>query len=277
MVVEVFVDDDVDHGHGERGVGADAQAQRDVGAAREPVHARIDGDKARASAHKVDERVAKQAVAVGGQRHLAPHDEALGKHEFRVVVAPGKRRREVDFRVSRADDVAGSGQARDVAGVARLRVTVVWRAEHHRAVGVERAALAAGAHEDDAALPAVFFGDTVVVFLDDGDGLVPRDALPCVGIAAFFRVALHRVDDARRIVHVITQGEAAHAEPSLRDWAVLIALHVDDLAIGVRVNLQAAARRVTARRRPGRQAGYGESVFFVTPRLAEVVYVGQCV
>ena len=79
----------------------------DIGAAGEPVHARIDHDEARAATHHVDDGMAKETIAIGRQRHLAPHDEALGQLVSRVIVAPGKGACVVDLGVSRTDNVAG--------------------------------------------------------------------------------------------------------------------------------------------------------------------------
>ena len=90
MVVEVVVDDDGQHAHGERGVGAGTQAQVDIGARGQPVHAGVDGDQASAAAHHVDDGVAEEAIAVGCQRHLAPHDHALRKRVVGIVKAAGQ-------------------------------------------------------------------------------------------------------------------------------------------------------------------------------------------
>ena len=275
VIVEILVDDDREQAHGKRGIRAGTQAQVDVGAAGEPVHARIDHDEARAAAHHVDDGMAEEAVAVGRQRHLAPHDETLGQLVGWVIETSRQGAGVVDLGIGRTDDVARCGQARNVAGVARLRVAVIGRAEHDRTVGVKGASFAAGAREAHAALATVLLGDAVVVLLDDGHGLIPGAALPRIGIAALLGIALHRVDDAGGIVHVVHEREAAHAETSLRNRVILIALDLDDTILAIGVDLQSAARGMTSRSRPRGQTRDGESVLLKAPRLSDVVDVGE--
>ncbi len=191
---------------------------------------------------------------------FAPDHDAFGIYERRVFEAAGQAAGIVDFRVGAAQVVRGRSHARHVAGVARLRVAHVGRTQHVGAVRAERAALAAGAHEEHDAFIAVLCRDAAVVLLDDVEGLVPRAALPFVGLSAMLRVALQGMDDAARIVHVVLERQATHAQAALGDLLVLVALDLDELALLVDVQLEAASDRMAPRRRPGSRAGDGAAV-----------------
>ena len=275
VVVEVFLDDDVDHGHAERRVGAGAQLQEDVGPGCQPGHARIDDDEARAAAHGVHHRVTEEAVGVALERRLAPHHQDLGLLIALVVPAPRQRAGIVPFGIGGAADVGDGCQARRVAGVAGLRVAEVRRAEAHGAVGSERAALAARAGEHDDALAPVLRRDAVVLALDDVKRLVPRNLLPRVRVAAVLRVALHGMQQAGGVVHVVLERDAPRAQAALGDRVVLVAFHPHELPLAVHVQLEAASNRVTPRRRPGARARDGQAVFLVAPGLSDVVHVGK--
>ena len=275
VVVEVFGDDDVEHGHAERRVGAGAQLQMDVGARGQPGHARIDDNQARAAAHGVHDRMSEKAVRVGLERRLAPDHEHLGLVIALVIPAPGQRTSVVPLGVGRAADVGDGGQARRVAGVAGLRVAEVRGAEAHGAVRGEGAALAPGAGKDHDGLAPILAGDAVVLAFDDVEGLVPGNLLPGIGVASFLRITLHRVQQARRIVDVVFERDASRAQAALGHRVVLVALDADELAIAVHVELQPATHRMASRRRPGARARDGQAVFLVAPRLADVVVIRQ--
>ena len=246
------------------------------GARGKPRDARVHHDEARPAAHEVHHRMAEQPVGVGGKRHLAPDDHALGQFECRVVVAAGKAAGIVDLGI-RAADVVGRGRhARHVARIARLGIAPVARAERQAAPNAQRAALAARAGEAHHALAAVFGRDAAVVLLDDVERLVPRAALPLVGLAAVFLGTLQGVRDARRVVQVVLQREAAHAQAALRDGLVLVALHLRQLAVLVDVELQAAAHRMASGRRPRRRAGDRVARLLVPPGFSQVVDLAQC-
>ena len=85
------------------------------------------------------------------------------------------------------------------------------------------------------------------------------------------RVALQGMDDAARIVHVVLERQATHAQAALGDLLVLVALDLDELALLVDVQLEAASDRMAPRRRPGSRAGDGAAVLLKAPRLAQVV------
>ena len=271
VVVEVFLDDGVQHGHAQRRVSAGAHAQVVVGARRKPRDARIHHDEARAAAHHVDDRMAEETVRVGRERRLSPDHDAFRIHESRVFEAAGQSAGIVDLGIGTAQVVGGSRHARHVAGVARLGVAHVGRAQHVGAVRTQRAALAAGAHEEHDAFVAVFGRDAAVVLLYDVERLVPRALLPLVGLPAVFRVALHGMDDAAGIVHVVFEREAAHAQAALGDLLVFVTLYLHELAFVIDVEFQATPHRMASRRRPRGRAGDSAAVLHVAPRLAQVV------
>ena len=252
VVVEVFLDEDVAHRHRERRVGAVAQAQLHDGAGGEPVHARVDGHELRAALHKVDHRVAEEAVGVGRERHLAPENHELGHLILGVVVAAFETAGVVELGVERAENHLGGHHARLVAGVAGLRVSQVGRAEDGELEVLREHAVAAGAHEDRHGLATVLLGEFLPVVHDEVERLIPAAALPRVGVAAFGLVALHRVDDAARIVHVILERQASRAEATMRDGVVLVTLDVVHAAVLVDVDLDAASNWMAPRGAPHR-------------------------
>ena len=270
VVVEVFGNDDVEHGHGQRRVGARTQPQMPVGARRHPIHARLDAHELGAAAHHVDGGMAEQAVAVGRQGLLGPEHDELGQLEHRVVVASRRAARVVHLGIRGAQHVRGAGDARDVARVAGLRVAGVRRADAGLRIGREHgAAFAAGAaHDEDGFGPVVLL---VVGHLlgNEVECLVPGDALPLV-LAAVLAGALHGIAHAVRVVHVVADGEAANAQAAVRDGMVLVAFDLHQFAGGVHVGLDAASRGMASRRRPGASAGDGQAVLFEAPRFAEV-------
>ena len=275
VVVQVFLDDDVDHCHAQRGVGAGAQLDVQVCASRQPGDARVDDDQTGAAAHGVNHGMAEEAVRVGLERSLAPNDQDLGQVIALVFPTAGQSACVVPLGIRRAGDVGDGAQTRRVARIAGLAVAEVRRAEAHRAVRTERAALAAGACEDDDALTAIGLGDAVILSLDDVEGLFPAALLPRISVTAILRVTLHGMDDTCGVVDVILQGDAPGAQTALGDRVVLVALDLDQLALVVDVELQAAAYRMASGRRPGARARYGEAVLLVTPRLSDVVHIGK--
>lgn len=61
MIVEIFLDDDVEHRHRKGGVRAGAQLEMDIGASRKPIDARVDLDEARSAAHRINDGMAEEA------------------------------------------------------------------------------------------------------------------------------------------------------------------------------------------------------------------------
>ena len=73
VVVQVFVDDDVQPGAGQRRVGAGTDGQPVFRASAPPGQTRVNGDDLGAHLHALHQPVANVAVGVGGQRLVAPH------------------------------------------------------------------------------------------------------------------------------------------------------------------------------------------------------------
>ena len=199
----------------------------------------------------------EEAVRVGFQRRLAPHHDDLGELVALVVPAARQRAGIVPFGVRRAGDVGGRRQTRRVAGIARLHVAVVGRAEHHGGIERHRAAFAARAGHADDGLGAVLLADALVVLLHDGERLVPRALFPRLRVPAVGAGALERGQDARRAVHVVLEGDAPGAQAALGDGMVLVAFHLDQPTLVVHVQLEAAAHRMAAGRRPRARARDG--------------------
>ena len=239
---------------------------------REPVDARVDANDLRTALHEVDDGMAEQAVAVGGERHLAPHDHDLGNLVHGVVIRALEAACIVHLGIVGAEHVRTAHRTRLVAGITGLRVAGVRRAEHGLGkVGNQDAAGTAGAGQDGDALDAIIGFHLVTPVLDGGECLVPRDALPLVGQATVFLRALHRVDDAAGVVHVVLQSGAPGAQTTLGDGVVLVALDVVDLAIGIHVDLKAAAYRVAPGGRPHGSADDGKPILLIFPRLSKIV------
>ena len=277
MIVEIFLDDDVEHRHRQSGVRAGTQLEMDIGAGRKPIDARVDLDEARSAAHRINDGMAEEAVRVRLEGSLTPHDDDLGQLIALVIPTTRQSAGVIPLGVRRARNIGRRRKAGGIARVARLHVAVVRGSEHHRRVQRHRATLATGAGHADNRLGTVLLADALVVLLDDSERLVPRALDPRVFLAAISAIALHRLDDASGAVHVILERDAPRAKTALGDRMVLVALDVNELAVLVNVELEAAADRMASRRRPGAGTGNGHVVVFVTPRLADVVHVGKTI
>ena len=84
-VVEVLGDDDVEHGQGERAVGAGAQAQPIVGTGRQPGERRVDGDQPAAALHAVDDPASVEVVGVRGDGVAPPDHDHLRRNPLGVL------------------------------------------------------------------------------------------------------------------------------------------------------------------------------------------------
>ena len=261
LVVLAVLEHEVHDGEGQGRVGLRADLQVDVAVVRaHPRDAGVDGDDLRAKLHQVDEAVAEEAVTVGGQGLLAPDHDPLRHGVARVLVAARQVTGVVELGVAGAQHVVGDGATRAVAGPTGLRVAAVGRLQHReRQRIVEDASLAAGAAEADDGLGAVGVLEVAHLVADGVQGLVPRGLNPLV-LAAVLRVALHRVDDARRRVRVLAQREVHRVHAARGDGVVVVALDADELAV-LRDNLDAVSHRVASRRRPRVAAGYDSPVF----------------
>ena len=250
LVVDVLVNDDLQHADGERRVGARTKLQDLLGARAHPGDLGVDDDKLRAHLHHVDDLVAEIARRVRDERVRAPHDHVLRTLEARVVVLLVEEHAAVDLGISGAEDVRRHHAAGAVAGVAGNRRCNVCRAEvGERDHGVEHRRLAAGATEGQHGVRGSGLLDNlVVVLLDEVVRLIPGDALPCV-LAAVLRIALHRVDDALGMILELGHVQAFDAQTPLRDGVALVAFDVDELSV-LDVEDGATCRAMAARRRP---------------------------
>ena len=219
--------------------------------------------------------MAEEAVRVGLERSLAPHDQNLGQRVALVIPAVGQRTRVIPLGIGGTRDVGGSRETRGVAGIAGLHIAVVGRAEHHRGIQRHGATLAACAGHADDGLGAVLVDDALVVLLDDGKGLVPGALFPGIRVATLGAIALHRGEDTGGAVDVVLQRDAPRAQTTLGDGMVLVALDVLEPAVLVDVELETAADGMASRRRPRAGAGDGVIAILVAPGLADVVDVGK--
>ena len=196
--------------------------------------------------------MAEEAVGVGRQRHLAPENHELRHLVLGVVVAAFEATGVVELRVERAENHLRGHHTRLVARVAGLRVSQVRRTEDGELEVLGEHAVAAGSHEDRHGLATVLLGELLPVVHDEVESLVPAAALPRVGVAALGLVALHRVDYAARVVHVVLERQASRAEATVGDGVVLVTLDVVHAAVLVDVDLDAASNGMASRGAPHR-------------------------
>ena len=269
VIVQVLVDDDAQHAHGERAVGAGANLDPDVGLRGEPREGRIHDDELRAHAHEVDQPVADEAVGVGRERLVAPHDNNLGLLPLRIVVAIRVQLRGVqDPAVAVFHEVGG--HAGLVAGVGREEAERHVRAAEDgtEAHGAVPHGVTAGAGQGDDTLgpDAVVIvmnglADLLVGVLEPVEGFFPRDALPLV--LALFAIAEERPLEAIVVVDVLDHVQAAQAQTSLVVPEIGVALDLLELAVfDVREH---AAAVVTPRSGPDRGAGHFITILVPTP------------
>ena len=222
--------------------------------------------------HDVDDRMPPQAVSVRSEWLFAPHDQHFRAYPSRIVIGALESARIVDLGIVRSQHMRAGGRTRLIARESGLRVTGVRRAEHLlRHLLAHDASRAPRPGEHRHGLWAVVLFEELHLLLDEGVRLVPRALLPLVVLAAVFRIALHGMHDAARVVDIVLQRQAAHAQASLGDGAVLVALHMIETPILVHVQLEAASHGMAPRRRPHGSAHHREVTFLVFPRFAEVV------
>ena len=239
VVVEVLVDDDLDHAEREARVGAGAQLQVDVGVRGEPRDARLHADELAAELHGVGHPVAHEEVGVGDGGVAAPDDGALGAHPLGVVVAQRRELREV------GDEHAAVGhdherQAGQVAGGAGQEAVLVGAAERVRHAADLPLVVAGGAAQAVDGVAAVGHGDAAELLVAGFQRLVPRDALPLA--ASALAHAPHGVQDAVGVELHLLEGQAPGAQRAAVVRVVRVALALDELAgLLVGVHQHAAA------------------------------------
>ena len=273
MVVLVVLEHQVHQAESHGGVGLGAQLQVDVAVmGADPGDAGVDGDDVGAELHHVDEAVAEEAVAVGGQGLLAPDNNPLGEGVAGVMVRAGQVACVVELGVAGAEDVVGHGATGAVARPAGLGVAAVGGLQHGEGQRVVvDASLAAGATEADDGLGAV--GVLVVADLvaDLVESLCPGDALPLV-LAAILIGALHGVDDTILGVGVLAHSKVHSVDATGGDGVVVVALDADELAV-LGHDLDAVSNGMGSRRRPGVAASDDGTVFKLGTPLLSISHV----
>ena len=262
VVVEVFLDDHLDHRERERRVGAGAQLQVDVGVCSQPGDARLDGDELAAELHGVGDPVPHEEVGVGNRGVAAPDDGALRAGPLGVVVAQRRELGEV------GDEHAAVGhdhqrQARQIARGAGQETVLVGAAHSvHHAPDLPLV-VAGGAAQGVNRVAAVGHRDAPKLLVASLECLVPRDTLPLVFAA--LTGTLHGIQDAVRVKLDLLEGQATRAQSTAVVRVVRVAFAFDELAgLLVRVD-QHAATLMATRGRPNRRAGNDHTVFLVLP------------
>ncbi len=115
VVVQVLVDDDVENGECQSGIGSGFELDNLLGTRTNPSHARIDRDELGSAFHEVDDDVSVESVGIGLQRLFAPNDNVFGKHVVGIVVEQRGVSAVVDFRIAAAHDEGVHGITGDVA------------------------------------------------------------------------------------------------------------------------------------------------------------------
>ena len=262
VVVEVLVNDDLDHRKGERGVGAGAQLQMDVSVSSQPGDARLDGDELAAELHGVGDPMAHEEVRVGDGGVAAPNDGALRARPLGIVVAQRGELREV------GDQHAAVGhdherQAGEVARGAGEEAVLVRAAERVRHTADLPLVVASGAAQAVDGVAAVGHRDAAEFLVAGFKRFVPRDALPLV--LATLASALHRVENAVGVELDLLESEAARAEGAAVVRIVRVAFALDEAA-GLLVGVhEHAAALVAARCRPDGRTRDDHAVFLVLP------------
>ena len=255
VVVQVLLDDHVDHGEREGRVGAGAQAQPVPGARGHPREPGVHDHQLAAALHGLHDPVAQKGVGVGHHRVVAPDDDALRRHPVGVVLVarlaelahvghPLVSHDHVAQRVARNHARVPGKEAQREVWPPEIRILVVRNGLRH---------VATGAHHGHDGFGTILFLDAPHLLLYEVVGLVPRDALPRV-LAAVLARSAHGVLQAPGAVHHLGQLQAAHAQAALREGAVRVALHLHQLAVVVGVEDDLAAL-VAPRARPHGRAG----------------------
>ena len=268
MIVLIVLEEEVDEAECESRVGLRANLQVDVAImSADPGDAGVDRDDVRAKLHHVDEAVAEETVAVGGQRLLAPNHNPLGQRVTRVMIRTGQMTSVVELRIACAEHVVRDGATRTVAGPAGLRVAAVGGLQNgERQRVVVDASLTAGTTEANDGLGAVGVLEVTDLLADRVHCLVPSGALPLV-LAAIFERALHRVDDAIRRMGVLTKSKVHGVNTTSGDRVIVVAFDTDEL-VALRNDLDTVSNRVRSRRRPSvATSDYGTVFKLGTPLL----------
>ena len=238
VVVPVVLDDHVDHGHGDGGVGAGTQLQVVLGTGGQPVLAGIHHDQLGAALHAVHDPVAVEAVLAAPGGILGPDDDDLGGLPAGIVIALLQELGAVADGVVALHGGHGAqtGAVAGLTGQAQLRpvgAAVVVGHDGHGAADV-----AAGALDEDDGVGAVLFLDLVELLLNDVIGLIPGDALEAA--VAPGTDALQGIEDALGMVHELGHGQQAGTSAPVVIGVISVALDLDHL-VALDIDLDAAA------------------------------------
>ena len=215
MIVQILVDDDVEHAEGKRAVSTRTNLQPDVSLGSKPGQRGIDDDELRAHAHEVDEPVAHETVRVGCERLVGPYDDDLGLDPLRIVITVGVQLGVIENpAVTFLQQVRG--HARLIAGVCRkeakghVRRTESGTQNH----GALPHGVTASTRKGDDALGAdstkLITNDAAAILeglFDEIESLVPGYALPLV--RTLFSVQEQRPFHAIMVVDLLNHVEAA--------------------------------------------------------------------
>ena len=262
LVIELLVADDLQHGHGECSVSAGADAQPVLASAsREPGELRVDDGNLHAALHEVQDPMAVEAVSVGVEGLMAPHDAVLGHRVAGIVIALGQKLRAV-HNAGAAEHARHGRDARQVAGVASEVGDALVRRAHARVQARDLVNIAARALAHSDFVGAVGVGDLLELLDDDVVGLIPGDFDELV-LAAIFLRTLHRVQKAVFMVDVVGDAKATAAKTALVVGVLGIAFDLHELAV-LHVG-QNAADVVASRCGACRAADDGHAVLFPLP------------
>lgn len=237
VIVDVLLDHDAQHAHGQCGIRARTYGQEDLGLGAQPGHLGIDGDDLGAALHAVGHPVTVQSVGIGHDGIVAPQDDELGALPARIVVAVAELLR-VIAHPKRTGGAGRGGDARDEAGAPG-------KAEHH--VGAtERPGQMRDPRGDVTTRPlpeAHRLRPEVLLVVEELGrdfviGLVPADALP--GVLAALARAAHGIEDAVGIVDGLDEVKASRAQAPVIEGILGVTLDLDELAVLVGVYEDAA-------------------------------------
>ena len=249
VIVEVVLNNVVKHGESQRSVSTRTKLNDLLGARSEPVDTGVNADQLGSATHEVDHRVAPEAIGVGLQRLLAPHEDVLGSFPTGMIVTVSITASIVDLGIAATHEVRGDGGTRAIARPARLGVACIGRAEDHEChQGVIGVRLTSSSAEDHDGLLAVLGDNALRVGLDNIIGLIPSDALPFVE-AAILTSSLLGIDNAIRMINELLKSQATGAQSAAGYRVGWFTLNLDDLSV-LHMKLKTATHGMTPWRRP---------------------------
>ena len=259
VVVQVFLDDNLKHCHGNSRVNGRTGLNPQVCTGGHPSQTRIDDDHLRATLLDLNNPLAEEAIGIGRNAVVAPNN-----NHFRVLVLGIVVTVLMAFGAVRHHIAAGAyvirHQTGHPAGQAR-RIALNMRGTHRigKALRLPQN-VTTGAAERLKGMPAVLlakFGHGVV---NQVDSLVPRNTLPRIAVATLAGIALHWIKQTLLAVDNVRKSSTTRADMTLVVRMLGIAFDLNELAIfDVAKN---AAAAMAARSRPSSGSSYGIAVLF---------------